>query len=96
MPCLCGTAKFFTMKVKFLQSPTGYGLGYFPGDVAEVELDLVAKLLSDGVAELFVDPEDTGEETPPAPPEGDPEDTGERTFTPAIEDRRDKMPKEKR
>lgn len=78
------------MKVKFLQSPTGYDLAYFPGDVAELEDDeLVAKLFKNGIAEATNEPLDSeGDETPPGgdetPPDGE------------IEDRRAKTKAEKR
>lgn len=45
------------MKVKFIQSPTGYNLAYFPGDVAELDdEELVAKLFENGIAEATNEP----------------------------------------
>lgn len=85
------------MKVKFIKSPTGYGLAYFPGDVTELlDDELVAELFKNGIAEATNEPlpdegdetppEDDpgGKETPPPPPEG------------GIEDRRDKTKVENR
>ena len=85
------------MKVKFIKSPTGYGFAYFPGDETDLEPELAAELVSNGVAELISYQEI--DETPPPPPEGDPE--GNETpppppETPAIENRRDKTKPEKR
>lgn len=45
------------MKVKFIQSPTGYNLAYFPGDVAELDdEELVDKLFKNGIAEATNEP----------------------------------------
>lgn len=40
----------------FIQSPTGYGLAYFPGDTAIIQdEELAAKLIADGIAKSAAD-----------------------------------------
>lgn len=85
------------MKVKFAKSPSGHGFAYFAGDETDLEPEVAAKLVAEGVAELISYQEI--DETPPPPPEGDPD--GDETpppppEPPIIEDRRDKTKAEKR
>ena len=71
------------MKVKFIQSPTGYNLAYFPGDVAELDdEELVAKLFKNRIAEATKEP--LKSEDQQTPPRGE------------VEDRRAKTKAEKR
>lgn len=94
------------VKVKFIHSPTGYGMAYNAGDECETTPEKAAQLVAAGVAEILPNDEDLGEETPPPAPDPDPVKPEEGEETPekaaqspaeeAVEDRRDKTPKEKR
>jgi DNA-directed RNA polymerase alpha subunit len=43
------------MKIEFLKSPCGLGLGYFEGDQAEVKESLAKELINTGFAKLVPD-----------------------------------------